>query len=84
MYLVVLLERTQALPHLLGFCGRSNWQETLHPEISKFQINGYGIKNTTISGADDTFFSSTTAEGLAVEGSSGANPSFRLLSACHN
>lgn len=86
MYLVVLLKRTQALSHLLSFCGRPNWQKTLHTDISDFQINRYQKQTKTIIifGQDRTFFSSTTVEGLATEGSSGGNPSRLLLSACHN
>lgn len=83
MYLVVLLERTEALSHLLSFCGRPNRHKTLHAQISNKLTNNFPI---IVFGQARTFFSSTTgvAEDLAAEGSSGGNPSLRLLSACHN
>lgn len=40
MYLVVLLERTEALSHLLGFCGRPNRHKTLHAQISNKHVAG--------------------------------------------
>lgn len=38
MYLVVLLERTEALSHLLSFCGRPNRHKTLHAQISNKHV----------------------------------------------
>jgi len=83
---VVLLESTEALSHLLSFCGRPNWHKTLQAQISNKHVTNKNKFPKIVYGQAHTFFSSTTGagEGLAAEGSSGGNPCLRLLSACHN
>lgn len=73
-----------------GLTGNELWES--NSTIYKLRVSQQSLANferhakgQLLFKQADTFFSSTTGEeGFTLEGSAGANPSFRLLSACED